>query len=482
MKKIISLILAILTALSIASCGAGNGDTVSTDPIDSADEVTESATESETEDAPYDGIFQVGFGRADITPEGEIPLNTGVMMKKVLSKIYVTCIAVYDGDQTVLIFTGDMKNIATEVFDKITRQVKLSTGVPEENIMFSATHSHSAPSPTTANGSSVHANLIKWSNTLYAKATTAAKDAIKDLADAKIQIGTFKTTGMAFVRRYFDANGKFFDLQTSGNAASYESEADDTAQLIRFVREEKKDILLANWQCHPATEIAYYPESISADIVAYIRDAVESGNDDLLFAFYLGASGNINTNGKVPGTAKYLNYKLAAQAFGKMALKEADKLSPAEAGKIKAETATKTLTYRKDSAERVKQAEEIKADKYSVTLMNKYGFISKYDVDYTLGRNSRDDKQVIRLSVFSFGDLAFTSFPYEMFDTNGMEVKNGSFAKMTFVLTCAGGSYGYVPSALAVKNGGYEVYVSYFEYGTAEDVVKTVLEMLEKQK
>ena len=69
-----------------------------------------------------------------------------------------------------------------------------------------------------------------------------------------------------------------------------------------------------------------------------------------------------------------------------------------------------------------------------------------------------------------------------MFDTNGMEVKEGSPCKMTFILGTTGGASGYVPSALAVKNGGYEVYSSNFTYGTAEAVVAELLQMLKRLK
>ena len=51
---------------------------------------------------------------------------------------------------------------------------------------------------------------------------------------------------------------------------------------------------------------------------------------------------------------------------------------------------------------------------------------------------------------------------------------------MTFVLTCAGGAGGYVPAAGAVPHGGYEVYTTSYEFGTAEKVVTELLAMLEK--
>ena len=69
-----------------------------------------------------------------------------------------------------------------------------------------------------------------------------------------------------------------------------------------------------------------------------------------------------------------------------------------------------------------------------------------------------------------------------MFDTNGVELREASPFKVTIVLTACGGSWGYVPSALAVPNGGYEVYTTQWVFGTAEKVVEELVEMLKAQK
>ena len=53
---------------------------------------------------------------------------------------------------------------------------------------------------------------------------------------------------------------------------------------------------------------------------------------------------------------------------------------------------------------------------------------------------------------------------------------------MTIVITGCGGSAGYVPSALAVPNGGYEVYTTPWVFGTAEIIVDKLVDMLTAQK
>ena len=82
----------------------------------------------------------------------------------------------------------------------------------------------------------------------------------------------------------------------------------------------------------------------------------------------------------------------------------------------------------------------------------------------------------------SIGDIAFAAAPYEMFDTNGVEIRNASPFNMTFICAYTNGHMGYIPSALAFPHGGYEVYVSRFVSGTAETTVNTIVSMLQENK
>ena len=114
-------------------------------------------------------------------------------------------------------------------------------------------------------------------------------------------------------------------------------------------------------------------------------------------------------------------------------------------------------------------------------LIAKYGFQSKLEASSIITRYGYGKTETFSLSVISFGDIAFASTPYEMFDTNGMEVKDGSSFKMTFVCSCTNGAWSYVAADHAYENGGYEVYNCKFVRGTAEEVVEKLLGLLDKQ-
>ena len=86
------------------------------------------------------------------------------------------------------------------------------------------------------------------------------------------------------------------------------------------------------------------------------------------------------------------------------------------------------------------------------------------------------------LWAFTVGDISFCVIPFEMFDTNGMFIKENSPFTATFLLTCANTHNTYLPSALGFQNGGYEVDQSKFGPGNGEKVADEYVAMLKLLK
>jgi hypothetical protein len=98
----------------------------------------------------------------------------------------------------------------------------------------------------------------------------------------------------------------------------------------------------------------------------------------------------------------------------------------------------------------------------------------------------------LTISAVTFGDVAFTCHPYEMFDTNGMELRSGTLGNgnydaedqlenpfaMTFIATKANASMGYIPSRLGYTNGGYSTDIARYAPGTGEQLVGDYLRLL----
>ena len=492
MKKILCLLLAILTLVSVVACGEAGNDVAGSD---STGKDTEASTTVQKIDAePYDGVFKAGFARIDVTPKVPIKKKDGSgSYTKVNDSIYLTCVAVNDGENTALLLTLDVSSIGASMDRSFKKYITSETGIPAENIMISATHTHTAPAPGFPTNDSV---ATRWLVSLNNSMADAAKEAIADLADAEIYNGTTVVKGMAFVRRGYAEDGEPIGIwrgRSTADMVKYESEADNSVQILRFVREDKKDIVMANLQTHFTEAGEYLDSAISADIADTLRVVVEMQDEDALFGVYVGASGNINTKAYVKSTKKFGSYQKMAKTVAEKIVAATPDLKKVEAGKIQTTAKVVTTNVRKDDADTIAKAQaaaaEIKAlkkydgDAEVYAIAKKYGFESAKEVTSTVSRNTNyGPTRDHTIGAISFGDIAFVSAPYEMFDTNGMEIKQGSPYDMTFVLTNAGGAGAYVPSALAVPNGGYEVYTAVDEFGTAERMVSEFLSMLKEHK
>ena len=115
-----------------------------------------------------------------------------------------------------------------------------------------------------------------------------------------------------------------------------------------------------------------------------------------------------------------------------------------------------------------------------------YGIFSSYHASAIINRydNEQSGKTsgVLKLYAYQAGPIAFAAAPYEMFDTNGVEIKNnstgsGKFA-MTFIATLANGSEDYIPSQISYTNGSYAVDVTRYAAGTGEQLRDAYITMI----
>ncbi len=486
MKKFLSMLLALLIVFGAVACTSTDGDTPSKNTesqINQATGVTTAPSTTEATQVPPEPStpepsFFVGYARADITPTFSVPLDTDMSIG-VGDKIYVTVVAISDGETKGLIITGDFKYSDGAVLSR-TRLVAEKYGVARENVILSATHDHSSVDYL---GNSYP--LVRWKNLYFDAIDDAIKNALADLKPATADIGEGRTPDFAFVRRYYMEDGSFKGIHHANPSTAYkehETEADDQLQVIRFNREGGKDVVLVNWQAHVAHAIIEFYGLISADLVGVMRTRVER-DYDVHFAYFAGASGNINLASSV-GRRKYNSYINVGLALADVLGTVLEDMEPVELGKIKAESTVYSATVDHSRDDLYEKA--MLVSNYDGTLAEKteyaksIGFHSRYEASAIITKHNLGESLDMELFALSFGDISFVAVPYEMFDTNGMQVKDASKFKSTFVCTSANGRYGYIASELGFKNGGYEVYSCKFVSGTGEKLANEYIKLLEK--
>ena len=472
MKRWISLVLVILL---LSGCG-GNG-------AEQATQQSQATEQSVTQ-------LLVGYSKQDITPAESVPLrgsgNTSLRMSQgILDYLYVTCTALSDQNgTTALLFTIDNSGAHAQVMDPIRLAVSEATGVPVAYISVSASHTHSGPDMMNTKES----YITPYRKLVQKQMLLAAQEALADRLPATMEIATVETQGMTFVRRYFLENGTLAGENHGDFSASpiarHESEADNALQMIRFVRSGGKSVLLANFQAHPTRVVAVQAnhKDISADFVGAFRTAAEEMLDCHV-AYFTGASGNLRTLSRIKEENRSQDYRQHGQLLAKYILQA--QFAPCDAGLIR--TAAQTYVGQVNHAEDhlVVYATEVNeywratGDKeVSTAMARERGMESPHHAGAILAKAKLEQTMEVPTAVLAVGDVVFAMIPYEMFDTNGMEIKAASPYAMTFLLTCTNDSLVYVPSSMGYENGGYEVHQAKLVPGSGEELAELYISML----
>ena len=463
MKKLLSLALTAVMVLGLCACGGvGSG-----------------AKE-----------FRAGYGREKVMPDTNLTLGGSGTADRVsegaLDFLYVTCIAVTDEkDQTVLLITQDFLSADDSFVVPAKEQIAEATGVPIENIMVSGTHTHSAPAITSAH----FPGMAAYREVYYKGMVKAAQKALEDRSAATVQTGSVWAEGMAFSRQYILPDGTMVNnAAASLNPQGHPDDPDQEAQLVRFVREEegKKDILVMNYPIHATFNGSASDKMICSDAPGSIRYYIEK-KADLHVAYFIAAAGNQVPDSKIKSEKHGLDWEEYGHALGQIIVDYLPQLQTVDTDDIVLKKHVFTATTNKNRVDELPQAKEAMSaysaggNKYK-ELVEKYNFSSIWEAQAIVKRAEMDVTTELPLNVLTMGEISFIFAPYEMFAPTGMYIKENSPYDMTFVVTCANGSYGYLPTDRAYDYGVYEGFVTRVVRGTAENVADTFLSMLKEIK
>lgn len=427
MKKFFSILLTLAIVLSLCACGANGEGNIKDDTSGSKE-----------------GL-QVGFGRESIMPD-----STGVLLGGMesdqrystgyLDELSVTCIAISEGEETVLLYTCDLIVVSAEVY-AAQESISQATGIPAENIILNATHTHSGVS-IRANWSGVGQYKEKFNKA----AADAAVAAIADQSAAEMYYGSTETN-LVFARHYLCEDGTTYgnrhgDLSNT-TLKEHLYEADDELQVIKFTRaaEDKKDIVLMNLGAH-ATILSSSSSTttmLSADWPGVARAYVEA-NSDSLCAVFEAAAGDQIPFSKIKGLCAVGN---------------------------------KTPDYGNAVGE------------YCLGVLN--GDMSKASgTGINLVQTVHECSRTMELHTMTIDGVSFIFAPYEMFGANGTYIKENSPYDMTFIVTCSENSIryhiGYVPTPIAYQENFYEAQVTKVPVGTAEELAEAFVAILKEMK
>ena len=394
--------------------------------------------------------------KVDITPQTSQWL-LGYQARQsdgVHDRIYHRVLALDAAGTPFYLISTDVCLFSPNFHDAVMRELQARTGIDPAHVWWSVTHTHAAPEIgppdmyKTLLGRSDH----EWDREYTAFATDALIDAVKtarsQLQPARLSLAT--TTANANInRRARDVDGKIsLGLNPDGPV-------DRQVNLIRLQRPDGSPIaLVINYAMH-GTVMSGQNLKISGDAPGVVAAYVEEQLGGIVL-YVNGAAGNIAPIYSVYADASSGHLSQFRVLLGDRVIAAARTMPPG--------TDRVAIRFGQHIVETARREDLAWPDE-----------LSAY---------ATADRQRITLPLrfMAINDTVIWSAPVEMFCDIAMAVRERSPFKQTFYFGYTNGWFGYLPTAKAFEEGGYEPRTSPFTPAVEADVLTAVTAFLKNFK
>ncbi len=397
-------------------------------------------------------MFRAGAAETIINP----PLGTslgGYFYERpctgVVDDLHAKALVLDDGATTAAVVVCDLQGIESTEVNAARRIASEATGIPAENIMISATHTHTGPQVRRNRTVPVNPDYLATLPGMIADAVTRAH---ANLQPATARLGEECEDRISFNRRFRMRDGwvAFNPRKCDENILGPDGPIDPQINVLRLDGEDGQPIcILANYQMHP--DVMGGCEA-SADFPGAMSRIVSSMYERSPLVIYMqGAAGNINQrdiSNPDPQSGPEWVLKLGRVLAGKV-LAASELSVPMENTSVRATRSVLGIKYHPLTDELREKAERVLADPQAGDFDRAQAeAISKYQLD---GKTADVEVQAIRV-----GDTAFVGIPGEYFVEHGLSIKEWSPFGQTFVSELANHAFGYIPTLDAFHPGTYE--------------------------
>ncbi len=422
-----------------------------------------------------DHVF-AGFGVNTITPSQSLPL-AGIggqrIGRKTLDDLKVRAIAITHGETTLVLVSVDVLYVSRTYCDQISTWMEQTYGLPRDNLLVAATHTHCAPLLLDRYFDDVRADKE------FAEYTTAmTESSIRSAMDSQSAATIETSSGVADVSihrraRRLDrvAMRKFSLRRMMANRPNPHGPVDNTVRSIRFRMEstDRPDIVLVSAGCHPSI---IRQDVYSADYPGLIERHLNDGSDrPSQVIFVQGFSGDTRPRllevapiaGWPPG--RVFDWIFDRNRFRKNSLpRDADWVA-ATMAKTMSEAPKNQVTSPHLSALRIEvplpleEEPDLKQLQRTAESVNEPEWRQRY-ARFALNAYTDGAVVPIRVHRWSLGPmLCIVGMEGEIFSqfSEWMDGECNSQKITAIPAGCVGGMVGYIPTASELPGGGYEV-------------------------
>ena len=434
-----------------------------------------------------ESTMNIGFSKIDITP----PLGTflsgqliSLPARGVESNLYASAMYLDDGETGVVFVSCDVLTIPNEMAGKIGEEAESVSGIPADNIVVCATHTHSGPNTVDIFGMEADKSYITRFKDGIIK---AIQDAKANCVEGKLFIADGQLEGFAFNRRFIMSDGTIETHPLKNDPHIVKPEGPDSKNIFLWYSSntEGKPLGMAvNYGCH-ATVMERDNDMISSDypgkVTGYISKKLGS---DIVVLFLQGASGNVCQVNPLDSSRTEVGVEWTrkmGEAIGQHAIELIEKSKTPSVGKIRLLHETIEIPRRRIDTDLVKWANkhvdiptetprlsdygselygQIKAPAVSLADLFETPFWANFYANEirTLEKMRAAEPMLpLTIKVIAQDNWACVAVPCEVFIELGNEICEDSPFEHTSVVGLANGWNGYITTKKAFeRKGGYE--------------------------
>lgn len=444
--------------------------------------------------------LRVGAATSNITPHlGRViignfgqPLSTYVH-----DELYARCIVLSDGKTELALVVCDLLGIPMNLCDAARAQIEKQTGIPADNILLCATHTHSASSALGSDRFSVHQELDEYQQFVVRRIADGVQRAKHVLRPAEFGFGTVDIPEHVFNRRWHLKPGKMpknpfgntndqVKMNPSAGSPDLDRPAGPTDPQVSFLSFRERDggkpiALLASYSLH---YIGGVPGNvISSDYFGRFAEhylelaGLDRMDPPMVPILANGTSGDINNINFVtprPRKAPYEQMNYVARDVASKVLAKVNEIPYSSDVPLAAAFARLPIKTRIPEGELLSWAEKTLAAGPTRAVDISYIYAQR-----TIAMSNYSETLDVPLQVLRIGNLTIGTMPCEVFCEIGLDFKKRSPTQPAFLMSLSHGYLGYLPNPRQWDLGGYETWIgtNRLEREASDKMLEKLLEM-----
>ena len=444
--------------------------------------------------------FRAGAATSNITPPLGSPIIGGFVpfpATHVHDELHARCLVLDDGNTKLVFVVCDLLGIDRQISDEARGIIQQDLGIPKDNVLISATHTHSAASALGKDARIVSDTMDEYQRFVARRIVDGVKRAHNLLRPAQIAWGQAEAPQHVFNRRWtmkpgtiplnpFGGSDKVKMNPPAGSADLLDpaGPTDPVIPLIALREPDGKMIaVFSTYSLHYVGGVG--SGHISADYFGMYCDALarmlkaDRQTPSFVALMANGTSGDINNiNFRKPRAKQesYAQMKFVADDVAQKVNAALDKVTYRDHVTLAARYREPAIATRRPTAEQLAWAKKTLADRPQIKGKTD---LSAIYAERTLLMARHPAKLKMPLQAFRVGGLVLASMPCEIFCEIGLDFKKRSPIQGAWLVSLNHGYYGYLPTPRQHELGGYETWLSTnrLEIHASDLMLSTLLEM-----